>query len=142
MRTTVHVGLGTGIALWWLQVLGKLVVIAIVMAILGVQWVVLAIIAALCALVSWLHRHHSVHGRDEGLDAADDISNADDSTVLVLCGGCGCRHRRAWMDWTPQGTYRCVVCCKDGDGAQRDRLADMYPEHCDQDQEDSDARIG
>jgi hypothetical protein len=51
-----------------------------------------------------------------------------ESRVLAYCAGCGCNHRTLWMDWTPEGTYRCVVCCRDGNGHHRDRLPQMYPD--------------
>lgn len=34
-----------------------------------------------------------------------------DPHALDYCHGCGCRHRRMWMDWNAYGVYRCHVCC-------------------------------
>lgn len=37
------------------------------------------------------------------------------NATLCYCTGCGCRHRRLWMNWSEDGAYRCIVCCGDDD---------------------------
>lgn len=41
----------------------------------------------------------------------DTMLTDGDLNVLCYCDGCGCRHRRGNMDWTPAGAYRCQACC-------------------------------
>lgn len=47
----------------------------------------------------------------------------EDPHRLCYCEGCGCRHRRSNMDWTPGGVFRCQVCCLDYDTAVRQAKA-------------------
>ena len=47
----------------------------------------------------------------------------EDPHRLSYCEGCGCRHRRSNMDWTPEGVFRCQVCCLDYDTAVREEKA-------------------
>jgi hypothetical protein len=41
----------------------------------------------------------------------DSLFPDGDPHALDYCDGCGCRHRRSNMEWTPTWAYRCRACC-------------------------------
>ena len=67
------------------------------------------------AMIAWVMAMISLWGqppRPRRPDPVPDLAPEPDLTVLHYCQGCGHRHRHMWMGWTPEGTYRCLVCCE------------------------------